>query len=155
MPVLFFLFWVALNARITLEVVILGVVVAVLVSAFTYRLLGLNFKEQMTSLRQHGVYLPIYICILVSEVIKANITMIGIILSPKLGNITPTIVYFENPVKSKFSRIMLGYTIALTPGTILFELEGDRIGLHTLRPSFAEVILDWPMTKKLKKSEGR
>jgi multicomponent Na+:H+ antiporter subunit E len=154
MPILFFIFWIALNARITVEVVVLGVIFAALASVFTYRLLGIDFKSQLTTLRQHWKHLLTYIVMIVFEVIKANVEMIRIILSPNMGNINPTIVYFQSPVKSTFSKIILCYNIALTPGTILFELEGDRIGIHTLRPSFANDILEYPIVKKLKKSEG-
>jgi multicomponent Na+:H+ antiporter subunit E len=153
MPILFFIFWIALNSRITVEVVVLGVFVSALVSAFAYRLLGLSFKGQMASLKMHGKRFFSYIFTLLIEVAKANVQMIQIILSPKM-KIDPTIVYFESPVKNSFSKIMLAYTIALTPGTILFELEGDRIGIHAIRFANAEVIQDWTQIKKLKKSEG-
>ncbi|MDR2167524.1 MAG: Na+/H+ antiporter subunit E [Clostridiales bacterium] len=153
MPILFFIFWIALNSRITVEVVVLGVIVSVLVSLFAYRLLGLSFKGQLATFKMHGKYLPSYIFTLIVEVIKANAQMIRIILSPKM-DIDPTIVYFESPVKHSFSKIMLAYTIALTPGTILFELDGDRIGIHAIKFANAEVIKDWKQVKKLKKSEG-
>jgi multicomponent Na+:H+ antiporter subunit E len=152
MPILFLAFWIILNARITLEVVIIGLVVAALMSLFAYKAIGISPKREMHFWAVYGRYLIIYPFLLIVNVVKSNLQMIRIILSPKI-EISPRVVYFKSPVKSVFSKIFLMYSIALTPGTILFELEEDRFGIHAITADAAKDINNTSFARKLKKIE--
>jgi multicomponent Na+:H+ antiporter subunit E len=74
--------------------------------------------------------------------------------SPKI-EISPRVVYFKSPVKLVFSKVFLMYSIALTPGTILFELEGDRFGIHAITSEAAKGINDTTFVRNLKKVERK
>ena len=130
MPVLFLAFWIILNSRVTLEVVVIGVFVSALMSLFAYRLVGISFSAEK-KLWTKSWKIAAYLAMLLWEIIKANFQMVRIILSPKI-EIHPLIVYFQSPVRTDFAKIMLTYSIMLTPGTVIFELEGDRLGIHAI-----------------------
>lgn len=152
MPVLFFVFWILLNARVTLEVVILGIAISAIISYFTYGVMGLRFAAER---KAWGKALQItgYLFLLVWEVVKANIHMIRLILSEKI-EIKPQIIYFKSPVSSTPAKVALANSITLTPGTITIELDGDLFGVHTIDAPMGEGVEDSVFVHKLKRIEG-
>lgn len=154
MPVLFFAFWVILNSRLTLEIVLLGILLSVLMSFFVYRVLGFEFKKEWRVWAQVP-RLVLYLLVLFVEIVKANLLMLRIILSPRMeARIHPRIVYFQSPVKSDFFKILFTYSIMLTPGTILFDLDGERFGGHAINEEAAHSFDDWDLIRRLKNLEG-
>jgi len=101
-------------------------------------------------------HITVYMLLLLFEIVKANIQMIKIILSPKL-DIHPQILYFQSPVTTDFAKIMLTYSIMLTPGTVIVELEGGEFGLHAIDPTVVIGGVDdsifAPFVTRLKKIE--
>ena len=153
MPILFLLFWIILNGRVTVEVVAIGVFVSIVMSLFTYRIIGASPKKELLVWKKYGTYFALYVANLVVSVIKANFQMIRLVLSPH-AKVSPQIVYFESPVKTDFARLLLTYSIMLTPGTFIFELEDGRFGVHAIEKSMTEGINDTNVVHKLKKIEG-
>jgi len=153
MPILFLLFWIVLNSRITLEVVAIGVFISAAMSFFAYRVVGISFKKELRIWKVFGKHIFVYGFMLIVNMIKSNLQMIKIILSPDSGD-RPQIVYFEAPVKSDYAKIILMYSIMLTPGTVAFEVEEDRFGIHAINPAMAKGIEDSVFVRKLKKIEG-
>ena len=153
MPVVYFLFWIVLNGRITVEVIVTGVVTAFLASLLFYRFIGLDSATEKKVFRKI-VAINVYLGALVAEVFKANIQIFKIILSPEVIT-NPQIKYFDSPVRSDLAKIALAYTICLTPGTIVVELEGNRFGVHTIDAKMLDWVEDsWHMVEKLKDIEG-
>lgn len=152
MPLLFFIFWIVLNGRFTWDVLLTGVFATLLVTVFTYKLLGIDFAREKKVWRRLGRIVP-YFFLLIVEVVKANIHMIQTILASVI-EIRPQIVYFKSPVRSDGSKIALASSITLTPGTITIKLEGDDFGVHALDESFAEGVDASAFVKRLKKIEG-
>ena len=153
MPILFLIFWVVLNGRVTVEVVAIGVFVSIIMSLFTYSIIGASPKKELQVWKKYGTYFIPYVAALVVSVIKANFQMIRLILSPS-AKVSPKIVYFESPVKTDFARMLLTYSIMLTPGTFIFELEDGRFGVHAIEKGMTEGISDTNVVHKLKKIEG-
>ena len=152
MPVLFFAFWIALNTRATDEIMVIGLLVTILISVFTYGSIGLSFKAEMKTWAKIG-HIVVYFIRLLYEVILANIQMIKLILSPDIS-IKPLIIYFDSPVRSDAAKVALANSITLTPGTITIELEGNRFGVHTIDAPMAAGIKDSVFVHQLKKIEG-
>ena len=154
MPLLFFAFWVILNSRITLEVILLGVLLSALMSLFVYRVLGFDFKSELRGWASaHRI--AFYILMLFIEIIKANLLMLKIVLSPKIdSHIHPRIVYFQSPFHSDFAKILFIYSIMLTPGTILFDLNGERFGGHAINEEAAHSFDSWDLIRRLRELEG-
>jgi multicomponent Na+:H+ antiporter subunit E len=68
---------------------------------------------------------------LVKEMLKANLKVTRIILSPKLP-ISPIMVPFRAGMKSDLARMIYADSITLTPGTITTGTEGDILRIHAL-----------------------
>lgn len=152
MPVLFLAFWLILNARVTVEVVAVGIVVTLAVSFFTYKLLGLSFAAERKVWAKIGRIIA-YLFVLVIEVVKANLHMIAVILSAVI-EIKPQLVYFKSPVRSNAAKVALANSITLTPGTITIKLEDDQYGIHALDAPMGDGIESSVFVEKLKKIEG-
>lgn len=152
MPVLFFAFWLILNARLTLEVIVIGILVCALISALTYRLLGLRISTEKKVWAKFGSIIG-YLFVLVIEVFKANIQMILLILSPTI-DIKPQIVYFDSPVRSDAAKVAMANSITLTPGTITVMLDDDTFGIHAIDAPLGDGVEDSVFVHRLKRIEG-
>jgi multicomponent Na+:H+ antiporter subunit E len=156
LPVLFFLFWVILNARVTAEVVVIGIVIAAVLSFFTYRVIGLSFATEKKTWAKLVLIID-YLILLVIEIIKANIIMIKVVLTPDIqSHLKPQIVLFDSPTRSIISRVCHANSITITPGTIMVDLQdkGDRFGVYAINPSLLKGINDTPFVHKLWRIEG-
>lgn len=78
-----------------------------------------------------------YLFILVKEIIKANVTVIGMIFSSRY-ELEPAVVRFRTNLQSKFARVMLANSITLTPGTITISMVDGEYIVHCLDKSLAE-----------------
>ncbi|MEJ8553826.1 Na+/H+ antiporter subunit E [Tepidibacter sp. Z1-5] len=87
------------------------------------------------------IYIIQYLFVLIVEVIKANIDVAKIVLSPKI-DIEPVVVNFKTKLKSDLCRVILANSITLTPGTITMVMENDVYTIHCLKKQFAEGLLD-------------
>lgn len=75
--------------------------------------------------------LPVYWVWLIKEIIKSNVKVVRIILSPSLP-ISPIMVPFQACMKSDLARMIYANSITLTPGTITTGTEGDILRIHAL-----------------------
>ena len=153
MPILFFLFWITLNARFSLDVIAVGVLVSLVMSWFTYKVLGLSFATEKKMWKK-ALAIIAYLALLVAEVVKANIHMIYIILFVPNEKIKPRIVYFKSPLYSTIGKVALANSITLTPGTITFMLDEEGFGVHSIDVESSEGLEDSVFVKELKNIEG-
>lgn len=70
-----------------------------------------------------------YLAIFCKELIKANIDVVKIVLSPRL-NITPGIIEYKLDVKTDAGITLLANSITLTPGTLTVDISEDRRTLY-------------------------
>ncbi len=82
-----------------------------------------------------------YIFVFVYEVIKANLQVVKIVLSPKL-NITPGIIAYKMDVESDAGITLLANSITLTPGTLTVDVSKDKetLYIHALHMEDARVL---------------
>lgn len=132
---LFFLFWIIFNGRVTLEIILFGLVISAAVYAFICKFMDYSIKKDLKLMKKmfHIFY---YVCVLIVEVLKANFATMKIILSAKCKR-EPVIVKFITPLKSKTAKAVLANSITLTPGTITISLEGDEFSVHCLDKRFS------------------
>lgn len=82
------------------------------------------------------------IMLFIIELIKANIDMVKIVLSPKLNN-QPGIVAVTTKLESKVEITLLASLISLTPGTVSMDFSEDNktIYIHAINvPDKQEMI---------------
>jgi multicomponent Na+:H+ antiporter subunit E len=122
-------FWLVIVPSVNLIQIIVGSIVSL-----TITLYSLDAATGSKPFNVDLLYIFKFIrfsLVLLVEIVKSNIEVAKIILSPKL-KIKPQFVKINNPLKSDFNRVIYGNAITLTPGTITVELEKDYIIIHAL-----------------------
>lgn len=151
---LLLLLWMIFNGRVTLEVFLFGVVICGWLYWFISKYMGYNYKNEIRYAKKIPLYLK-YAVVLVWEIIKANIDVIRIILSPKM-EIEPAVVRFRTDLESDAARVTLANSITLTPGTYTAGLENGEFVVQALDKSkFGEGLDDSVFVKQLRRLEGR
>ncbi len=151
MGLLFFIFWVILNGRITAEIVVFGIFISFFVYLFSYFFLDYNPRYELKLLTKIP-FIIMYIFVLIREIFMATITMIGFIFNYR-DIPEPVIVHFDSPVKSEFARYVLAASITLTPGTIVVRLRDGEYQVHCYDIEMCRDIDDSPFVRILKKIE--
>ncbi len=151
MYIVFFLMWLIFNGKVTLEIILFGLAVAALLYAFICAFMDYSFKKDIIVFRKSFCILQ-YVAVLVWEIIKANVAVMHMILSPRYQN-EPVLMHFKTDLKTKTARALLANSITLTPGTITVSLEEDVYTVHCLDKSLAEGIDNSVFVRMLKKME--
>ena len=151
MYLLLFFFWIILNGRLTVEIVVLGLMFAAIVYAFVLKFMGLTWEREK-SFWKHFLWGVQYIAILLKEIAVANLVVLKIVLSPK-KKVHPVIVSFDAPLKNHILQAILADSITLTPGTITVRLYEEKFEVLCLDESMAEGINDSIFVKMLRKWE--
>lgn len=112
MFVLFFLFWVMLNGRITVEITLFGLVISAAMYVFVCKFTEFSFRKDMWIVRKLPWIIG-YCFILINEIIKANLTMIHYLLSPQILP-EPALVRFHTDLKTRTAQVLLANSITLT-----------------------------------------
>ena len=107
--------------------VFVGFIVAITVASLTYKHLP-NASLKYFHPKRLG-YLFIYVFVFLWEMIKANLNMARIVLSPSLP-IKPGIVKITTNLKPNVAKLMLGNSITLTPGTMTMEVDDNNLYIH-------------------------
>jgi len=121
---LLFAFWIILNGRFTMEILLLGLVFAAAVYAFLWKFMGLTLQKEKRFWIHLGWVLQ-YVAVLLKEIVMANLMVLKIVLKPK-EKVHPIIVSFPSPLKSEMLQVVLADSITLTPGTITVRLYDNK-----------------------------
>ena len=134
MYVLLFLFWIALNGKITVEIIIVGLLMSLAVYQFSRKVLGQKKANKLSLGKAIN-----YAIILVLEIIKSAITVLKFTLNRTI-QIEPQIKFFRVPLKNELSKTILANSITLTPGTITVNVDDDIFCVHGLDYTLLEGI---------------
>lgn len=149
MPILFFLLWIVLNGRITLEIVLFDIAVTALIYTFLVKALGYSVAMDIRISKNIPVG-TVYILNLIWEVIKASVTVVGVALTPGMKP-DPVLVEFHSGLPGNFLNVLLANSITLTPGTITVFQRGDHFVVHALRREYAEDLSESSFVKLLRR----
>ena len=149
----FFLVWVLLNERFTLEIAIFGIVFAGLLYMFCLRFLNLSFRKDLRICAK-AVLGAAFVGLLLWEILCANLAVLRRVLSPGFSP-SPVIVTVRPKLRTKFAQVLYANSITLTPGTITVSLEDGVYRVHCLDEAFSHGMEDTPMVRLLQKLEGR
>ena len=122
MYLLFLLFWILLNGKLNVEILVFGIFISLAIYAFCWKFLGYSPKKDLVFARIL-IYAIEYAFLLIAEIIKANISVLKEIYTEKT-EVEPCIVQFTSPFESEILNVILADSITLTPGTITVELTG-------------------------------
>ena len=151
MYLLFLFAWIIFNGKVTLEILIFGVIVAAVMLAFMCKFMDYSLKKEVNVYKK-SIWFLAYVALLLREIVKANLAIIPKILTVE-EEMEPVIVRFRTTLKSDFTKMLLANSITLTPGTITVSLEGDEYTIHCLDTSLASDLEQSVFEKALKKLE--
>lgn len=121
--------WIAANSSLAPENIATGALIAgVLAYLFSrqspvWRSLRISPARLWHFLLYTGVFLV--------EIVKANLNMLRYVYAPRIA-IQPGVVEVKTRLKSPIGRLALANSIALTPGSLVLDLEGDTLYVHWL-----------------------
>ena len=137
MSLVYFALWVVFNGRVTLEILIAGAFISLLLDQFVKRVMGIRLTG--ASFWKFIKLLPdalFYVIVLLVEIVKANIAITRLVLAPSI-RVEPCLVKFRTSLKTNAARVALANSITLTPGTITVSLEGSEFLVHALNRDIA------------------
>ena len=134
MFVLFFLFWVMLNGRITVEITLFGLVISAAMYVFVCKFTEFSFRKDMWIVR------------------KLPWIMIHYLLSPQILP-EPALVRFHTDLKTRTAQVLLANSITLTPGTITVEMKDGEYLIHCYDKTMGEGLDSSVFVSMLKKLE--
>jgi multicomponent Na+:H+ antiporter subunit E len=121
--------WIAANSSLAAESVASGALIsAALAFMFTQKTgvwQGIRFSP---SRLYHFVR---YTGVFAVELVRANINMMRYVYSPRI-DIRPGVVKIRTGLKSPIGRLALASSIALTPGSLVLDIEDDVLFVHWL-----------------------
>ena len=94
-------------------------------------------------------YLP-YIC---WEIVKANIDIAKICISPKM-EIQPQLLRAKTTQTTLIGQVTYANSITLTPGTVTLDLRDGEVLVHALTQAAADGVLSGDMDKRVSRLEG-
>ena len=130
------LFWVLLNGSIAADVLLVGVLTALLITLFFGR--GLAPLAQFRFTPRAWIAAVQFLAYFFKEMIKSNFQLATIVLKPTLP-INPGIVKVRTKLKSPMGRLLLANSITLTPGTLTLELDGEWLYIHWVTVESADI----------------
>lgn len=151
MYILLFFLWIIFNGQLTLEIAVLGLIIAAAVYAFCCKFLNLSIKKDIAICKRFGQVFK-YLAVLLVEIFKANFAVIKLVTSSRY-DVEPALVTFSVELKSEIALVILSDSITLTPGTITVLQEGNRLTVHCLDKTLAEGLSKSVFVEMLKEFE--
>lgn len=151
MYILFFLMWIIFNGKITWEIAGFGAVIAAVMYAFICKFMDYSIRRDILVIKK-TIFILQYIAVLIWEIVKANWTVMKMILSVKKER-EPVLFRFKTGLKTRTARVVLANSITLTPGTITVSLEEDEYVVHCLDKSLAAGMEDSVFVRLLERME--
>lgn len=144
------LFWVIFNGRVTVEILLVGIVVSAVLTVFWKKLFGGSGRLLPAPGVIWGYFK--YVCGLTLEIISCSVKVMHLVLHPQ-EEVRPQLLTFRTGLQKDSHRVVLANSITLTPGTITVGLQDDLMRVHGLDASFLEGIEDCDMVRRLAQME--
>lgn len=121
--------WFAANSSLALEALATGILIsAVLAYMFTRRP---GVWQDIRFSPQRLYHFILYTGVFLIELVRSNINMMRYVYAPRI-EIKPGIVRIRTNLKTPVGRLALANSIALTPGSLVIDIEGESIFVHLL-----------------------
>lgn len=155
-------FWLLLSGHYDFFHISMGVLSALLIVLLNLRLRKYYyFKEEIseTDAKIKGLYpsrlklmrfLFFYVPWLIWQIVIASLQVAYAVLRPKMP-IDPSLVVFKTKLPNMGSKVILGNSITLTPGTITIQLTEDHFIVHALMDVSSTGIIDGTLPDQVAK----
>lgn len=145
--------WIVFNGRFTIEILCFGIVLSAALYLFVWKFMGFGPKQEKELLRKFPKMVR-YGGLVFKEIIKANWSVLKIVLNPK-SKIEPKMVYFKTDLEKETTKVALANSITITPGTITVNVSDDVYCVHALDASMADGIDECDFVVRLREMEGK
>jgi multicomponent Na+:H+ antiporter subunit E len=125
--IIYFIIWLLLTWSLKFQEVMVGIVVAFIVTLLTRDLFPDEMIKFLNPVR--FFWAIIYLPYLIFYIILANFDVAYRVLNPNLP-ILPGIVKVKTALKSELAKTILANSITLTPGTLTVEIDEDDYYIH-------------------------
>lgn len=129
-------FWLLLNGSLAEDVLVVGLIAALVITLLFRN--GLSVVSEFRLTPQSLLTAPVYVAFFLKELVKSNLRLAGIVLSPALP-LKPGIVKVRTRLKSRMGRLLLANSITLTPGTLTVEMDGEWLYIHWVTVESADI----------------
>ena len=125
--------WLVFAGSVTLTNLLLGALVAGLITLFCTKFMGYSTKRFYRGFSKADE-IAVYLAYLLKEIVRENFDVLRFIY--RKGQPKPRLVSFHGKVQSEPLRVLVANSITLTPGTYTVRLEGDEYAVHALDEYF-------------------
>ena len=131
------LIWCLLQQKLALPEFFIGALLGYIIIYLHLSILDdQRSKRRVLSMKEYVVITTLtlrYVILFLIEIVKANIDVVKIVLSPKL-NMSPGIIAYKMEVKTDAGITLLANSITLTPGTLSVDISEDKkiLYIHAL-----------------------
>ena len=129
LAVLLTFLWFAANSSVAPEALVTGALIST-VLAYMFTRKGGVWRDIRLSPRR-AYHFVLYTGVFFAELVRANINMMRYVFAPRI-DINPGIVRIKTKLKTPVGRLALANSIALTPGSLVVDIEGEDLFVHWL-----------------------
>ncbi len=144
-------FWLIVTERLHWDSILVGIIVCAFVTQFNRDLLVSGKDFPRLTFRRARILLR-HALQMILEVVKANIQVVRIVLSPNL-QFNQGLVIFTPQLTYEWNEVLFGNSITLTPGTLTLDIERDVYTVHILEMTNADSLVGWAIQDNLRKLE--
>ena len=144
--------WFILNGSVSMQLLVAGMLVCGGIYGFTKKYIDIQWSKK--SILTRVFELVQYILILLIEIVKSNVAVIKLVLTPNMESWHPCFMCFRSNLKSEMLRVVLANSITLIPGTVTVELEGEVLMVHVLDHRRKDSVENSANAQAMKKIEG-
>ena len=150
--VLFVLWWV-FSGPLTVEIILVGFVLALVLEFATVKILDYRFTADLSA-AVHTALWARYFRVLVVEIIKCCLSVLRLIWTPQL-EVKPMLRRFRSQLVGEGNKVVLANSITLTPGTITVQVQPNHFVVHALDAKYMEGIEQSDFVKILEEMEKK
>jgi len=121
--------WFAANSSLAIESILSGAAISAVLAWTFVRHFPAWADIRFTPERL--IHFVRYTGVFAIEMVRANITMLRYVYAPRI-DIDPGIVTIKTRLKTPVGRLALANSIALTPGSLVVDMDGDTLTVHCL-----------------------
>ncbi|MFH0297620.1 Na+/H+ antiporter subunit E [Bradyrhizobium sp. 31Argb] len=129
LSVLLTFIWFAANSSFAVGALATGALISVVLAYMFTRKPGAWRDVRLSPGRLY--HFVLYTGVFLVELVRANINMMRYVYAPRI-NIDPGIVRIRTRLKTPVGRLALANSIALTPGSLVIDIDGDSLFVHWL-----------------------
>lgn len=156
LSVLLTFIWCAANSSSAISVIATGAIISVVLAYVFARKPGVWRDVRLSPERLY--HFVLYTGVFLVELVRANINMMRYVYAPRI-RIRPGIVRIKTKLETPVGRLALASSIALTPGSLVVDIDGDSLFVHwldveTTDPNEAARTIAGPFEEHLGKTFG-